>query len=683
MGRSLARQLIESHLVAGTPVAGTEIALAPDQVFIDDSVGPLIALELEAMGAGAAQVDLAVGYVDHLLLQADERNPEDHLMMRSACERYGLWFSRAGNGICHAVHQQSFGRPGACLVGSDSHTCAAGALGMLAIGAGGLAVALVLAGEPLYVTMPEIWGVRLVGELRPWVSAKDVILEMLRRHGTDGASGRLIEYHGPGVAGLSVWDRHVIAHMGAEMGATTSLFASDGEVLRFLTRQGRAADWRPLPTPDGAADWRPLPTPDAADDDPASPPAAGGGDRSDAPPGADAYDHLTELDLGTVEPLVALPPSPGNVVPVSEVAGAPIHQAYIGSSANPSFRDLAVAAGIVAGRRVADDVSFDVNPASREALTNLAAAGHVATLLAAGARLHQAGCNGCPGMGQAPAPGRISLRTVPRNFPGRSGTADDQVYLVSPETAAASALSGVLTDPRALGPVAPSTDEPEEWLTNHDLLVPPLPAEQAGRVQLAKGPNHPSLPRFEPLPDRLSLPILLKMGDDVSTDEILPAGPRAMPLWSNVDRMGDFAFEGVDAGYPARARSQGDHAVIGGRNYGQGSSREQAALAPRSLGLRVVIAVEYARIHHENLALFGVLPLVFADVEAYEAIETGHTILLEDPLGLLEAGSGSVLDDTRGVRFQVRHDLSPRQAEMVRRGGAINTVRRAARETAD
>ena len=656
MGRSLARQLIESHLVAGTlvsgtPLAGDEIALAPDQVFIDDSVGPLIALELEAMGVDRTQVDLAVGYVDHLLLQADELNPADHLMMRSACERYGLWFSRAGNGICHAVHQQSFGRPGACLVGSDSHTCAAGALGMLAIGAGGLAVALVLAGEPLYVTMPEIWGVRLVGELRPWVSAKDVILEMLRRHGTDGAAGRLIEYHGPGVDGLSVWDRHVIAHMGAELGATTSVFGADDEVRRYLTSQGRGGDWRRLEA-----------EPDAAYVD---------------------YDHMTEIDLGAVEPLVALPPSPGNVVPVAEVAGAEIHQSYIGSSANPSFRDLAVAAAVVEGRAVHDRVSFDINPASREALGNLARAGHIATLVQAGARLHQAGCNGCPGMGQAPAPGRISLRTVPRNFPGRSGTADDQVYLVSPETAAASALTGVLTDPRTLGPVAPSIDEPDEWLTNHDLLVPPLPAEQARRVELAKGVNHPSLPCFEPLPERLRLPVLLKMGDDVSTDEILPAGPRAMPLWSNVERMGDFAFEGVDPTYPERARATGDHAVIGGHNYGQGSSREQAALAPRSLRLRAVIALDYARIHHENLALFGVLPLVFADVQAYEAIQPGHTVLLEDPLGLLEAGTGSVLDTTRGVRFAVRHDLSPRQAEIVRQGGAINMVRRPAPETAE
>ena len=382
MGQPLARRLIESHLVAGDAVAGSEIALSVDQVFMDDAVGPLIALELEAMGVDRARVDLAVGYVDHLLLQADRYNSEDHLMMRSACERLGLWFSRAGNGICHAVHQQSFGRPGACLLGSDSHTCAAGALGMLAIGAGGLTVALVLAGEPLYLTMPEIWGVRLVGELQPWVSAKDVILEMLRRHGTDGASGRLIEYHGPGVAALSVWDRHVIAHMGAEMGAVTSLFESDGEVRRYLTRQGRAGDWQHL----------------AADTDA-------------------AYDHFSELDLSTVEPLVALPPSPGNVVPVAEVAGAEIHQAYIGSSANPSFRDLAVAAGIVAGRAVHDRVSFDVNPASREALGNLAAAGHVTALLQSGARLHQAGCNGCPGMGQAPAPGRISLRTVPAQLP--------------------------------------------------------------------------------------------------------------------------------------------------------------------------------------------------------------------------------------------------------------------------
>ena len=648
MGRPLARLLIESHLLAGNPVAGEEIALAVDQVFIDDSVGPLIALELEAMGVDRARVDLAVGYVDHLLLQADERNSTDHLMMRSACERYGLWFSRAGNGICHAVHQQSFGRPGACLVGSDSHTCAAGALGMLAIGAGGLAVALVLAGEPLHLTMPEIWGVRLVGELRPWVSAKDAILEMLRRHGTDGASGRLIEYHGPGVAGLSVWDRHVLAHMGAELGATTSLFGSDEEVRRYLARQGRAADWQRLQAEDGAA-----------------------------------YDHLSELDLSAVEPLVALPPSPGNVVPVASVAGAEIHQAYIGSSANPSYRDLAVAARVVAGRTVHDRVSFDVNPASREVLANLARDGHIAALVAAGARLHQAGCNGCPGMGQAPAPGRISLRTVPRNFPGRSGTADDQVYLVSPETAAASALSGVICDPRALGAEQPVVSEPAEWVTNHHLLVPPLPPEQAGRVALAKGPNHRALPVFEPLPARLSLPVLLKMDDDTSTDEIMPAGPRAMPFWSNVERMSDFAFEGIDPGYPERARTTGDHAVIGGRNYGQGSSREQAALAPRSLGLRVVIAVDYARIHHENLVLFGVLPLTFADVEAYQAIETGHTIVLEDPLRLLKAGIGSVLDATRGVRFEVNHDLSPRQAEMVRRGGAINTARRPAREIAE
>ena len=648
MGKPLARLLIESHLIAGDAVPGSEIALAPDQVFIDDSVGPLIALELEAMGVDRTQVDPAVGYVDHLLLQADERNPQDHLMMRSACERFGLWFSRAGNGICHAVHQQSFGRPGACLLGSDSHTCAAGALGMLAIGAGGLTVALVLAGEPLYLTMPEIWGVRLDGELQPWVSAKDVILEMLRRHGTDGASGRLIEYRGPGVATLSVWDRHVIAHMGAEMGAVTSLFESDGEVRRYLTRQGRGGDWQ----------------------------------RLQAEPGA-AYDHVSELDLSTVEPLVALPPSPGNVVPVAEVAGAEIHQAYIGSSANPSFRDLAVAAGIVSGQAAHDRVSFDINPASREALGNLAAAGHVATLLRSGARLHQAGCNGCPGMGQAPAPGRISLRTVPRNFPGRSGTADDQVYLVSPETSAASALTGVITDPRTLGPEAPAIDEPDEWFTNHDLLVPPLPPEEARRVELAKGSNHPSLPRFDPLPDGLSLPVLLKMGDGVSTDEILPAGPRAMPCWSNVERMSDFAFEGVDATYPERARAAGDHAVIGGRNYGQGSSREQAALAPRFLGLRIVIALSYARIHHENLVLFGVLPLVFDDPDDYRTVDAGDTLVIEDPETLLATGTGTALNTTTGRQLAVRHDLSRRQAGIVRQGGAINAARRTAPETAE
>ena len=640
MGLTLAHQLIQSHLLAGTPIAGEEIALAVDQVFIDDSVGPLIALELEAMGVSRIKPDLAVGYVDHLLLQEDQRNPEDHLMMRSACERFGLWFSRAGNGICHAVHQQSFARPGASLLGSDSHTCAAGGAGMLALGAGGLTVALALAGEPMYLTMPEIWGVCLVGELQPWVSAKDVILEMLRRYGVDGASSRLIEYHGPGIGNLSIWDRHVIAHMGAELGATTSLFPSDDTVRRFLAQQGRTEAWLRLEA------------------------------EADA-----EYDHITEIDLGTIEPLIALPSSPGNVVPVVEVAGAEVHQAYIGSSANPSYRDLAVAAQIVDGKHVHDRVSFDINPASREVLENLARQGHVATLLHAGARLHQAGCNGCPGMGQAPASNKISLRTVPRNFPGRSGTAEDKVYLVSPETAAASALTGVITDPRSLGPAAPVIQEPAQWVTSHMLLSPPLPPEQALAVDLAKGQNHPPLPQFEPLPDRLSLPVLLKVGDDVSTDEILPAGPRAMPYWSNVHRMSDFAFDGIDPGYPDRARAGSGHVVVAGRNYGQGSSREQAALAPRFLGLRVVIALDYARIHYENLAIFGVLPLRFCNADVYETVSAGHTLEFNDLARLLSEGTGGVFDATAGFTFDVCHDLSPRQTDIVLQGGAINAIR--------
>lgn len=639
MTRSLAHKLIDTHLVGGEPSAGQEVAIQVDQILVDDSVGPLIALELEAMGVEQVDVPLAVGYVDHLLLQEDQKNPDDHEMMRSACQRYGMWYSRAGNGICHPVHMARFGVPGGMLLGSDSHTCAAGAIGMLAIGSGGLTVALAMAGEPLYLTMPEVLGVRLAGRMSDWVSAKDVILEMLRRHGVAGATGRIIEYYGPGLDSLTVWDRYVIAHMGAELGATTSVFPSDAETKRFLTQQGRGAVWEPLTSEEAAV-----------------------------------YDADDEIDLSTVEPLIALSPSPGNVVPVSQIAGTEISQAYIGSSGNPSYRDFAIAAHMVAGRQVDQRVSFDVNPASREILENLVANGHIMSLLHSGARLHQAGCNGCPGMGQAPASGKVSLRTVPRNFPGRSGTADDIVHLVSPETAAASALAGVVTDPRSIGAAAPVIPEPETWIINIDMLKPPLPPDEAQRVSLVKSANHVEIPEFPELPDELTLPVLLKMADDVSTDEILPAGGRVMPYWANVAKVSEFAFEGVDQTYPSRAAAAGGegHAVVAGANYGQGSSRELAALAPRYLGLRVVLAKSYARIHWDNLVAFGILPLRFTDPSAYDLVGQGSSVTLGAVHQLLRQGTGEATDTATAVSFAIAHDLSKRQADIVRQGGAIN-----------
>jgi aconitate hydratase len=644
-GRSVAQQLIDSHVVEGEMVPGREIGLRIDQTLTQDATGTLVMLELEAMGLERVRTQLSVQYVDHNLIQEDYKNPDDHLFLRSACRHLGVWYSRPGNGVSHPVHQERFGKPGSTLLGSDSHTPAAGALGMLAIGAGGLEVALAMAGEPFYLTMPRIWGVRLVGELPDWVSAKDVILELLRRHDVDGGLGRIIEYYGPGLAGLSAMDRHVIANMGAELGATTTVFPSDDQVRRFLTAQGRPEDWIELLAEPGAS-----------------------------------YDVDEEIDLGELEPLIAMPSSPGNVRPVREVEGTEIYQAYVGSSANPGYRDFAVAAEIVRGRRVHDRVSFDVNPTSRQILQNLIRDGHLMSLVEAGARLHQAGCNGCIGMGQAPATDRISLRTVPRNFPGRSGTREDKVCLVSPETAAASALTGAITDPRKLGMSYPRIEEPTQPLLNTGMLVGPLPPEEAGREAIVKGPNIASLPDLEPLPERLEVTVLLKVGDNLSTDEILPAGARVLPFRSNIPRIAEFAFDMVDQTYPERAlalRERGGHAVVAGANYGQGSSREHAALAPRFLGLRVVLARGFGRIHAQNLVNFGVLPLLFAEPGDYDTIALGDVIEIADLRRAVRGGPElTVYNRTKGWSQSARHTLSPRQVEVILAGGLVNWMKR-------
>ncbi|WP_414475959.1 aconitate hydratase [Microvirga sp. M2] len=641
MSWSVAQKLIHSHLVSGEMRPGDEIGLHIDQTLTQDATGTMVMLELEALGLDRVKTEISVQYVDHNLIQADYKNPDDHLFLLSACRRFGVWYSRPGNGVSHPCHQENFGKPGKTLLGSDSHTPAAGALGMLAIGAGGIEVALAMAGEPFFTRMPEIWGVELTGELPEWVSAKDIILEMLRRHGVAGGLGRIVEYYGPGLDTLSAMDRHVIANMGAELGATTTVFPSDLEVRRFLRAWKRENDWVELMADPGAG-----------------------------------YDLHDEIDLSSLEPLIAMPSSPGNVRPVREVAGQPIYQAYIGSSANPGFRDFAVSAMMVRGRRIHDRVSFDVNPTSRAQLETLVRDGHVVDLIHAGARLHQAGCNGCIGMGQAPATHELSLRTVPRNFPGRSGTREDKVCLVSPETATASALTGVITDPRTLGVPYMRIADPDDPIVNREAFLAPLAPEDALRVALRKGPNIVSLPASEPLPDSLEVPVLLKVADDISTDEIMPAGNRVLPFRSNIPKIAEFSFEGVDPTYVTRAKQVPGHIVVGGDNYGQGSSREHAALGPRFLGLRAVFAKSFARIHSQNLINFGVLPLTFGDAADYDDIRKGDVLRLSDLHRSLVTGEELVAENvTRGRSYRVHHSMSSRQVDAVLRGGLINWVK--------
>jgi aconitate hydratase len=648
MAHNVAQKLIASHLLSGEMTPGNEIGLRIDQTLTQDATGTLVMLELEALGLERARTEVSVQYVDHNLLQSDSKNAEDHDFLRSACQRFGLWYSKAGNGVSHPTHMQRFGIPGKTMVGSDSHTPAAGSLGMLAIGVGGIEVALAIAGEPLYIRMPEIWGVRLTGQLPPWTSAKDIILEMLRRHGVKGGVNRIVEYYGPGLAHLTAMDRHVIANMGAELGATTTVFPADDQVHAFLVTEQREGDFVPL-----------LADPDAT------------------------YDVMEEIDLSSIVPLIALPSSPGNVVPVSEVAGRPVAQVVIGSSANPGLRDFAIVAAIVKGRQSHAGVSLDVNPSSRQILQDLTRMGSTLGLIGAGARLHQSGCMGCIGMGQAPANGSISLRTMPRNFPGRSGTQEDSVYLCSPETAAAAALTGKITDPRDLEGLFdltyPTLDLPATSSVNLAMLEGPLPPEEASHVELVKGENISSLPAFPSLTDRIEAPVILVVGDDISTDEILPAGARVLPYRSNIPKLAEFTFDQVDGTYPTRAidiRDTSGHIVVAGANYGQGSSREHAAITPRFLGLRAVLAVSFARIHWQNLANFGVLAIEFADATDHARIQQGDVLVLAGIREALVSGTDiTVHNMTRNEDLLARHRLSTRQVGMLLAGGLIPWLR--------
>jgi aconitate hydratase len=641
MAKNVAQKLIEAHLVVGQMTPGTEIGLKIDQTLTQDATGTMVMLECEALELPRVKTEVSVQYVDHNLLQTDFKNADDHLFLLSACKKFGVWYSRPGNGVSHPVHMERFGIPGKTLLGSDSHTCAGGSLGMLAIGAGGLEVTMAMAGQPFHVSMPKIWGVKLTGQLPDWVSAKDVILELLRRHDVDGGLGKIIEYYGPGLKYLSAMDRHVIANMGAELGATATVFPSDKITLAFLKTQGRENDWREIVADRGAK-----------------------------------YDEHDEIDLSKLEPLIALPSSPGNVVPVREVAGREIYQAMIGSSANPGLRDFCVAAEIVAGKQVRAGVSFDINPTSRQILENLAASGALRKLIHAGGRIHQAGCNGCIGMGQAPATGRISLRTVPRNFPGRSGTKEDQVYLCSPETAAASALTGVITDPRTLPMPYPRFKEPKKIVINTDMLVPP--ASASIHVELEKGPNIKPLPVLEPLSEQIAGPVLIKVGDDISTDTIMPAGAKVLPYRSNIPGISRFVFEQIDATYAERALQyqKTGSLIVGGNNYGQGSSREHAALAPRYLGVKAVIAKSFARIHAQNLVNFGILPLVFINPADWEQIDQNDVLVIDHVPQVIQQGNEvKVLNQTKNATYLMRHFMTAREVTQLLAGGLINLVK--------
>ena len=635
MGKNLVEKIIGSHLVSGSMVPGHEIGISVDQTLTQDATGTLAYLELEAMGVDRVATELSVSYVDHNTLQTGNETADDHLYLRTVAARYGVFFSPPGNGICHQVHLERFGAPGKTLLGSDSHTPTAGGLGMLAIGAGGIDVALAMAGRPFFLFMPEVVRIELIGRLAPWVSAKDVILEVLRRLTVSGGVGKVFEYGGTGAAELTVPERSTITNMGAELGATSSIFPSDKQTRRFLRAQGREDDWAPL-----AADRNAH------------------------------YGEELSMNLSRLEPLLALPHSPDNVRTVQERAGLEVHQVVIGSCTNSSYEDLVRVAEVLKGKKVHPEVDLVISPGSRQVLHLLAQRGALAYLIAAGARVLESACGPCIGMGQAPSSGGVTLRTFNRNFSGRSGTPDAEIYLCSAETAVASAVAGAIADPRSLGEeiVVPW---PRRFWTGTDLIISPPPYPE--QVQVMRGPAIQPLPEFPPLPQQIEGAVLIKVGDGITTDDILPAGAKVLPLRSNIPAISEFTFSRLDPSFAARAREKGGGIVVGGANYGQGSSREHAALAPRYLGVAAIVAVSFARIHLANLINFGVVPLLFARAEDYGRIEQGDEVVIQLN-GLAEAIT--LRNETRGTTCVLNHHLGPREIAVVKAGGVLNLVTR-------
>ena len=637
MGLSLTRKLIDAHLVAGRAVAGEEIGIAVDQVLLTDTNGTQAWLQFEALGFPRVMPGRAVTYIDHQVYQTDSRNTDDHRYLQTVSRRYGSTFSKLGNGICHQVHMESFSVPGQTLLGTDSHTPLCGAAGMLAIGAGGLDVAVAMGGAPYSFRMPAVVRVWLTGALPPWVTAKDVILELLRRLTVRGGAGKIFEYGGPGLASLLAAERMTIANMGAELGLTTSVFPSDEETRSFLTRLGRAEDWRPAVPDDDAI-----------------------------------YDDQIELDLSALGPLVALPGSPDRVVPVEEVAGTPIEQVMVGSCTNGSWHDMASVVGVVRAQRVHPDVSFVVFPGSHRILETMAREGLLADLLATGATVSEPTCGSCAGIGHVPAAGTKSLRAFNRNFSGRSGVKGDEVYLCSSVVAAASALTGVITDPRTRGD-EPGVTLPARFAASVAGFVAP---DLQGEV--VRGPNIKPVPLGEPVPESLEAPVLLKLGDKVSTDDISPAGAAVLVFRSNVPAIAEHCFKYVDAEFVARARAAGRSIIVAGETYGQGSSREAAVMGPMYLGLRAVLAKSFARIHRANLINWGVVPLVFDDPAALDAIERDDRLRLDGLRAALAAGYPVTVENTRsGMRFTASCTLTPRERDILLAGGILAHTRSA------
>ncbi|HEV8642809.1 MAG TPA: aconitate hydratase [Methylomirabilota bacterium] len=642
MGRSLTHKLIESHLAAGKAVVGEEIGLGMDQILLTDTNGTMAFLQFEALGFRRVAAPRVVTYIDHNVYQFDSRNSDDHRYLGTASRKYGAMFSKPGNGICHQVHLETFSVPGQTLLGSDSHTPLCGAVGMLAIGAGSLDVAVAMGGGPYFLTMPAVVRVWLTGALRPWVTAKDVILELLRRLSVRGGSGKIFEYAGPGLASLLVAQRMTIANMGAELGLTTSVFPSDEVTRSYLSRLGRGADWRP-----------------AAPDD-------------DAP-----YDDQLELDLGAIGPLVALPGSPDRVVPVEEVAGTAVEQVMVGSCTNGSWHDMASVTAVLRGRRVHPSVSFVLFPGSHRVLETMAREGLLTDLLEAGVTVSESTCGACPGLGHVPASGAKSLRAFNRNFPGRSGVKDDQVYLCSSVVAAASALSGVITDPRTLGPEPPLRLPASFAASTAGLVEPDLQGE------VARGPNIKPVPLGEPVAETLEAPVLLKLGDEVSTDDISPSGAGILIFRSNVPAIAEFCFKHVDQEFVARAKAAGRGVIVAGEAYGQGSSREVAAMAPMYLGVRAVIAKSFARIHRANLINWGIVPLTCDDSGGWDDLERDDRLRIEGLRAALAAGARVTVVNTRtGGHFAASCVLTPREREILLAGGLLAHTRsaRAARQ---
>jgi len=638
---NLTHKILSRHLAEGRLVPGEEIAVRIDQTLLQDATGTLAMLEFESLGLDGVRAGLCVQYIDHNLLQTDSKNADDHVYLQTACRKYGLYCSRPGNGVSHQVHMERFGVPGQTLLGADSHTPGGAGVSMLAMGAGGLDVTLAMAGQPYHLPCPKVLGVRLIGRLGPWTSAKDVILEMLRRTGVKGGVGKAVEYFGPGVETLSAPDRMVIGNMGTELGATTTVFPSDGRTRTFLEAQGRGHVWTEL-RPDEGAD----------------------------------YDEETEVDLARVVPLIALPSSPGNVVPVSQVAGTKVDQVLIGSSANSGFRDFLIAAKMLEGRKIHQDTALFINPGSRQILETLVHSGGLLPLIRAGARVFEPGCQGCIGMGQSPGTGQVSLRTVPRNFPGRSGVPDDRVYLCSPETAAASALTGVITDPRDLGKITayPDIREPEHYLVDDSSIIPPLDREEQRLIRVIRGPNIHPFPSLAPLEQDFQGRVVIKVGDNISTDAILPAGSHILPLRSNIPAISEFVFNQVDPDFVKKCRAAQNAVVVGGDNYGQGSSREHAALAPRYLGVRVKIVKSFARIHRANLANFGIVFLTFKNPHDYEQITAGANVAIPGLRELIALGKTEIPVEIDGRMIISLLDATPRQRQYLLAGSALNFV---------